>query len=53
MLLSITEHLKDLGHLPSGSQVHAETWHGTACGQTDYAAIKNGGKKERLVGFVL
>lgn len=46
MLLGITEHLKDLGHLPSGPQVHAETWHGTARGQTDYTAVKNGGKKK-------
>lgn len=36
VLRSITEHFEDLGHFPSGSQVHPETGHGTPCGQADY-----------------
>lgn len=53
MLLGITEHLKDLGHLPSGPQVHAEARHGTARGQSDYTAVKNEGGKKGLVVSVI
>lgn len=53
VLLGITEHLKDLGHLPSGPQVHAEARHGTARGQSDYTAVKNEGGKKGLVVSVI
>lgn len=38
VLWSVAEYFEDLRHLPSGSQVHSEAWHGAACGQADYAA---------------
>lgn len=48
MLWSITENFEDLRHFPSGSQVHSETRHGTACSQTDYTrAVKGKEKKKR------
>lgn len=38
VMWSVAEYFEDLRHLPSGSQVHSEAWHGAACGQADYAA---------------
>lgn len=36
VLWSVAEYFEDLRHLPSGSQVHSEAWHGAARGQADY-----------------
>lgn len=35
VLWSVAEYFEDLRHLPSGSQVHSEAWHGAARGQAD------------------
>ena len=60
VLWSITEHIEDLCHFPSGPQVHSETGHGTARGQADYTAERGrgpAGERERKgcrnVGLVL
>lgn len=47
VLWSVAEYFEDLRHLPSGSQVHSEAWHGAACGQADYAAQR----RSKIVKF--
>lgn len=37
VLRGVVQRLEDLGHLPSGPEVHPEAGHGTAGGQADHA----------------
>lgn len=38
MLRGVVERFEDLGHLPSGPEVHPEAGHGTARSQADHTA---------------